>query len=143
MCIFIIYPFLFLKSGTVVDDKFICKNNILGKSIEKYSYSDVQNFEISIKYGVQYDIILKSGKIINLCSHEIIGFNFFENEKKLHDFDRLLEIRAKRIVYKSIYSTSQNIRNFFRDDKYYNYFNKIFNGDISRETRRQGDGSVS
>ena len=127
ICLFLIYPIFFFKAGIVVDDKYIYKNNIWGNSTEKYSYSDVTDFEISVKYGVEYDIKFNSQNTINLYSHEMILINYFRNEKNILIFDKLLEEHAERIVYKSIYSTSQNLKYFFRKDKYYNYFNHIFN----------------
>lgn len=126
-CIFLVYPIFFLKAGIVIDDEYICKTNICGISKEKYSYSDVSTFEISIKHGVEYDITFNSKNKINLYSHEMILFNYFRNEKNLQIFDELLEKHGERIVYKSIYSTPQNIKNFFKKNEYYNYFNQIFN----------------
>lgn len=135
ICIFLIYPIFFLKAGIVVDNEYIRKTNIFGASKEKYSYSDVATFEISFKHGVEYDITFNSKNKINLCSHEMILFNYFRNEKNLQTFDKLLEKNGERKVYKSIYSTPQNIKRFFRKSKYYNYFNQIFNAQ-----RTQGDG---
>ncbi len=127
--IFLIYPIFFLKAGIVVDDKKISKNNMWGKTKEKYSYSDVESFEMSVKFGVEYDIKFKSGKKIILCSHEVIVFNSFRSENKLQIFDKHLEKNAKRIVYKSIYSTPHNIKRFFRKKEYYDYFNRILSLD--------------
>ncbi len=127
VCILLMYPIVFLKSGIVIDDEYIRKTNIFGVSKEKYSYSDVVTFEVSIKHGVEYDITFNSKNKINLYSHEMIFFNYFRNEKNLQTFDELLENHGERIVYKSIYSTPQNIKSFFRKKEYYNYFNQIFN----------------
>lgn len=105
-----------------------------GNSTESYSYSEVESFEMSIKYGVEYDIVFNNEEKIDLCSHEIIWLNYFKDEENLQLFDELLEEHAKRNVYKSIYSTPKNLKKFFRDDKVFNYFNNFFNvktGDVS------------
>ncbi|MBQ4131692.1 MAG: hypothetical protein IJD71_05080 [Clostridia bacterium] len=143
ICIFLIYPVFFLKSGVVIDEEQISKKNIFGNSIESYSYSDIESFEISVGYGVQYDIVFNSKKSFSLCSHDIIFFNCFKNENNLQTFDKLLEEHAKRNVYKSIYSTSQNIKRFFQKNEYYNYFNQIFNPKTEDGSERtQGTVSV-
>ena len=130
-CIILVltYPLVFLKSGVVIDDKYICKNDIFGNPTEKYSYSDVSSFEISVKFGVEYDIKFDSEKTISLYSHEMTFINYFRNEKNIQHFDKLLEAHAKRTVYKSIYSTPQHLKYFFEENEYYNYFNQIFNSD--------------
>ena len=127
LCVFLIYPLFFLRSGVIADENHISKKNIWGNSIETYSYSDVEKYEISVKYGIQYDIIFDSENSITLYSHELIILNYFKNEKNLQTFDKLLEKNAKRTVYKSIYSTPNNLKYFFREKEYYSYFNRIFN----------------
>lgn len=125
--IFLTYPIFFLKSGIVADEKYISKTNVFGTPIEQYSYSEVESFETSIKYGVQYEITFNSNNTISLYSHEMIFLNYFKSEKNIKIFDELLEQHAERKVYESIYSTPENLKNFFRKEKYYNHFNRIFN----------------
>lgn len=126
-----------MKAGIVADEKYIIKTNVLGTPIERYSYSDIEAFKISVKYGVEYEITFNTNDTISLYSHEANFFNYFRNEKNIQVFDELLVNHAERTVYKSIYSTPQNLKNFFHQDKYYNYFNRIFN-----DTKNTGDGSL-
>ena len=119
-------PFLLMKSGTAADDHSIKEINILGNVTKEYKYTDIAKIELSVQYGIQYDITFKSGEKVEIASHEIIFLNSFDKDENMVTFDKLISEYAEATVSPSTYLTPSNVRRFFADEDSYKYFDDIF-----------------
>ena len=126
LAILFVFPIAFLKSGICADEKGIYKKNLFGETVREYAYSDIIDFEITVYYGIQYDIKFYSDETLSLISHQIIVFNAFENDYNMMMFDKILAQHAERNIGYSYRIFPENTRRFFRDEEVFQYFDQIF-----------------
>lgn len=127
LTVLIVFAFMCLRSGIVVDETGIRKTNCFGRIVEEYDFDDAIYFEMSVQYGVQYDIAFCSGKTVSIMSHQIVFLNAFKDESYMKMFDENLSKYAVRNVVDSYRAESENLRRFFKKDEVFYYFDEIFN----------------
>ena len=93
-CIIIfILPLLFIKTGIYADSKYVTELGLLGKEKAVYEYSDIKQVEITLKRGVQYDIVFSDNYNLFLAS-DINFMKPFKNDENLVKFDQLVSDNA-------------------------------------------------
>lgn len=90
LCIIIfILPLFFIKTGIYADSKYVKELGLLGKEKAVYEYSDIKYVEITLKRGIQYDIVFSDNSNLFLASY-INLTKPFKNDENLIKFDNLI-----------------------------------------------------
>ena len=93
-CIIIfILPLFFIKTGIYADSKYVTETGLFGKEKAVYEYSDIKQVEITLKRGVQYDIVFSENYNLFLAS-DINLTKPFKNDGNLVKFDKLVSDNA-------------------------------------------------
>lgn len=123
----LLLPISFRRQGIVANETSIQKRNWLGEITQHFAYSDISSIEVSVKYGIQYDIVFNSGKSLRLCSEELRGVKQFKSDKELMRFDQTISQYASKTVSDDpAWIRSSNTRRFFEDEFVFDYFDAFF-----------------
>ncbi len=123
----LVLPFAFLKSGMVANESSIQKKNMFGDTTWQVTYSEIQEIDVSVKFGIQYQIRTKSDEEFLFCSDAAVYGKTFRDDWALMMFDKVVSKYApKTVTDDPAWLKPDNTKRFFEEQEVFLYFDEFF-----------------
>lgn len=135
----LVFPALWIRCGVLADSNGIRKTGVFGQTKQEYPYRTIQQIEVSVKYGIQYDITFENSETVFLAS-ALYGTRPFENDENMIAFDQAISQYSQKYIDPSqiVWMDSDNIRRFFKTEEGFSYFDHDFRDSFLKHQKESG-----